>query len=54
MYSQLSRCSAARRSGAGSYLRGPTMVNARKSFLFTEGSLKVENNSSFLTSKTDV
>ena len=42
MYCRLSRCSAARRSGSGLYLGGPTKVNARKSFLFAEGSLKVE------------
>ena len=54
MYSGLSRCSAARRSGSGLYLGGPTKVNALKSFRFTEGSLKVEKNSSFFTSKTYV
>ena len=40
--SLLSRCSIARGSDFGLPLRGPTKVKARKSFLFTEGSLKVE------------
>ena len=44
MNSWLSRCSTARGSSSGLSLGGPTKVKASKSFLFTEGSLKVENN----------
>ena len=43
IYSQLSRCITARGSISGLSLGGPTKVKARESFLFTEGSLKVEN-----------
>ena len=43
IYSQLSRCSTARGSSTGLSFVGPTKVKAHKSFLFTEGSLKVEN-----------
>ena len=43
IYSQLSRCSTASGSSTGLSLVGPTMVKASKTFLFTEGSLKVEN-----------
>ena len=43
MYSCLSRCSEARGSSTGLLLIGPTKVNTRKSFLFTKGFLKVEN-----------
>ena len=39
----LLRCSTARRSSNGLFLVGPTKVKACKSFLFNEGSLKVEN-----------
>ena len=44
MNSQLSRCSTARGSSTGLSLVGPTKVKARKSFIFPEGSLKVENS----------
>ena len=43
MYNQLSRCITARGSGSGLSLGGPTKVKVHKSFLFTEGSHKVEN-----------
>ena len=43
MHSWLSRCSTARGSCSGLSLEGSTKVNAGKSFLFTEDSLKVEN-----------
>ena len=43
IYSQLSRCSTARGSISGLFLLGPTKVKAHKSFIFTEGSPKVEN-----------
>ena len=43
--SQLSGCSTARWSGSGLSLGDPTKVNAGKAFLFTDGSLKVENKS---------
>ena len=43
IYSQLSRCSTARVSVTRFSLVGPTKITARKYFLFTEGSLKVEN-----------
>ena len=46
MFSQLSRCCTAKGSKTGLSLVGPTKVKARKSFLFTEGFLKVENNKS--------
>ena len=46
IYGHLSRCSTARGSSSGFSLVGPTKVKARKSFLFTEGFLKVENNKS--------
>ena len=46
MFSQLSRCSTAKGSKTGLSLVGPTKVKARKSFLFNEGFLKVENNKS--------
>ena len=42
IYSQLWRCSTARGSNSWLSLGGPTKVKAKKSFLFTEGSLKVE------------
>ena len=42
IHSRLSRCSTARGSDSGLCLGGPTRVKAGKSFLFTEGSLKVE------------
>ena len=48
IYSQLSRCSTARGSSTGLSLVGPTIVKACKSFLFTEGSLKVENKKHLL------
>ena len=41
--SQLLRCSTARGSNTRLFLVGLTKVKACKSFLFTEGSLKVEN-----------
>ena len=41
--SQLSRCSTARGSSSGLSLGGPSKVKARKSFLFPEGFLGVEN-----------
>ena len=43
IFSQLSRCSKARGSSSGFSLGGSTKVKACKSFLFTQGSLKVEN-----------
>ena len=43
IYSLLSGCSTARGSSAGLSLVGPTKVNSCKSFLFTQGSLKIEN-----------
>ena len=43
IHSQLLKCSTARGSSSGLSLIGPTMVEAQKSFLFTEGSLKVES-----------
>ena len=43
MHRWLSRCSTARGAISGISHRGLTQVKARKSFLFTEGSLKVEN-----------
>ena len=46
MNSWLSRCSTARGSSSGLSLGGPTKVKASKSFLFTEGSLKVEDKES--------
>ena len=53
IHSRLSRCSTARGSNTGLFQVGPTKVKARKSFLLTEGSLKVEiitlvNNITFL------
>ena len=45
IYSLLSRCSTARGSCSRLALGGPTKVTACESFLSTEGSLKVENNS---------
>ena len=42
MNSRLSRCSTASGSGSRISLEGFTKVKAHKSFLFTEGSLKVE------------
>ena len=44
----LLRCSTARRSSNGLFLVGPTKVKACKSFLFNEGSLKVENKEHLL------
>ena len=44
MNNRLSGCNTARGSSTGLSLVGPTKVKARKSFLFTEDSLKVENN----------
>ena len=44
IYSRLSRCSTARGSISGLSRGDPTKVKAHKSFLFTEGSLKVESN----------
>ena len=44
IYSWLSRCSTDRGSSTGLSPVGPTKVEAYKTFLFTEGSLKVENN----------
>ena len=44
IYSRLLRCNSARGSGSGLSLGGPTKAKACKSFLFTEFSLKVENN----------
>ena len=41
IHSQLLRCNTARGSSTGLSLVGPTKVKAVKSFLFTEGSLKV-------------
>ena len=37
------RCSTGRVSSSGLFCVRPTKVKARKSFLFTEGSLKVRN-----------
>ena len=48
MYSWLLRCSKARGSSTGLSLVSPTKVNARKSFLFTEGFLKVEKKNTCL------
>ena len=48
IYSQLSRCSTARESSTGLSLVGLTNVEARKSFLFTEGSLEVKNKEHLL------
>ena len=42
IYSRCSRCSADRRSSTGLSLVSPTNVKAPKSFLFTEGSPKVD------------
>ena len=47
MYGWLSRCSTARGSSSGLSQGGPTKVKARKSFLFTEFSIKVENKEHF-------
>ena len=44
IHSRLRRCSTARVSSTELFLVGPTKVKAPKSFLFTEGSIKVENN----------
>ena len=44
IHSGLSKCSTARRSGSGLAMGGPTKVKARRFFLCTEGSLKVEIN----------
>ena len=41
IYNQLSRSSTARGSGSVLSLGGPAKVKACKSFIFTEGSLKV-------------
>ena len=49
--SWLSRCSTARRSSTGLSLVGRTKVKARKSFLFTEGPLKVGNKERFFDYK---
>ena len=46
IHSWLLRCSTTRGPSTGLSLVGPTKVKARKSFLFTEGLLKVENNKS--------
>ena len=54
MYSQLSRCSAAKGSRTGLSLVGPTKVKARQSFLFTEGFLKVEINKSLRMRRSSV
>ena len=43
IYRRLSRFSTTIGSSAGLSLVGPTKVEARKSFLFTEGFFKVEN-----------
>ena len=43
MNSLFSKCSTARESSTELSLVGPTKVKACKSFLFSEGSLKVEN-----------
>ena len=43
IHSRLRRCSTARVSSTELFLVGPTKVKAPKSFLYTEGSLKVEN-----------
>ena len=48
IYSPLSRCSTARGSSNGLSIVGPTKVQARKSFLFTEVSPEVENKIWFL------
>ena len=45
--SWLSRCSTARGSDSGLSLGGPTKIKAHKSFLFAEGSLKVEIKNMF-------
>ena len=44
IHSRLSRCNTARGYCSGLSLGSPTKVEARKSYLLTEGSLKVENN----------
>ena len=44
MFSLLFRCNAAKGAISRLSLGGPTKVKALKSILFTEGSLKVENN----------
>ena len=46
--SLLWRCSTARELGSRLSLKGPTEVEASKSFLFTKGSLKVEIKNSCL------
>ena len=43
IHSQLLWCSTARGSNTGLFLVGLNKVKARKSFLFTEESIKVEN-----------
>ena len=45
--SRLSRCSTAWGSSFGLSLGGPTKVKVCKSFLFTEGSLKVQNKNAY-------
>ena len=42
MYSQLSKCSTARGAISGLSINGPTEVKTHKSFLFSEGSLKMK------------
>ena len=54
MNSWLSRCSTARGSSSGLSLGGPTKVKAHKFFLFTEGSLKVENKEKVGSTHTTV
>ena len=48
IYSRLSRCNTARGSSLVLTLSGPAKVKARKSFLFTEGSLKLKIKKTFL------
>ena len=43
MYSRLSRCGTAKGSSTRLFRVGPIKVKACKSFLFTDGPLKVEN-----------
>ena len=48
IYSQLSRYSKAKGSSSGLSQGGPTKVKASKSFLFTDGFLRVENKENFI------
>ena len=54
IYIRLSRCGTARGSSTGFSLVGPAKVKACKSFLFTEGTPKVENKEHFLSPLTQI